>query len=98
MTLSRSEYCFRQVDLIPPENIVLQPEDFLSLIIEKAKALFCDLGTRRANSEYINFVVFNNISFWCCFIFVQGTSREFKGPVALSAVKVVMMSFSGALI
>jgi hypothetical protein len=40
----------------------------------------------------------HNKSVGCCFILIQGTAREIKGAVALTAMKVVVMSLSGAFI
>lgn len=53
---------------------------------------------RRANTEEENFVVFHNKPFRGCFIFPEGTTREFKGPVAPAAVKVVVMPLPGSFI
>jgi hypothetical protein len=40
----------------------------------------------------------HNKSVGCCFILIQGTAREIKGAVALTAMKVVVMPLSGAFI
>jgi hypothetical protein len=43
-------------------------------------------------------VVFHNKPIGCCFLFFQGAAGKFKGPVAFTAMKVVVMPLSRAFI
>lgn len=53
---------------------------------------------RRADTEQKYIVVFHDISIGCNIIFFQGAARQFKGPVTLTTMKVVVVTFSRAFI